>query len=62
MTDEIDVRVVVQAAREWAVKLDKNDAMAAADALSELSKLHTQYQGDALRREVEKLYRKYSGS
>lgn len=62
MAGEVDAHQVVQAAREWAGRSDRDPVMVAADVLWVINKLHRRYNEKAYRRELTKLYRMYCDS
>jgi hypothetical protein len=62
MVDRINEELVVQAAREWAARSNKNDAIAAANAQETIAALKTKLTGEEYDRALERLYREYDES
>jgi hypothetical protein len=58
----INEELVVQAAREWAARLNKNDAIAAANARETIDALKAKLTGEEYDRALERLYRDYDES
>ncbi|WP_415769285.1 hypothetical protein [Pseudomonas sp. LB3P38] len=62
MIERIHEDLVIQAAREWAARANKNDVAAAANALDEISALKAKLTGDEYDQAIERLYREYDES
>jgi hypothetical protein len=62
MVDRINEELVVQAAREWAARSNKNDAIAAANAQETIDALKAKLMGEEYDRALERLYREYDES
>lgn len=62
MVDRINEELVVQAAREWAARSNKNDAIAAANAQETIDALKAKLTGEEYDRALERLYREYDES
>ena len=62
MVDRINEELVVQAAREWAARSNKNDAIAAANAQETIDALKAKLTGEEYARALERLYREYDES
>jgi hypothetical protein len=62
MIERINEELVVQAAREWAARSNKNDAIAAANAQDTINALKAKLTGEEYDRALERLYREYDES
>jgi hypothetical protein len=62
MIERINEELVVQAAREWAARSNKNDAIAAANAQDTINTLKAKLTGEEYDRALERLYREYDES
>ncbi|MNG38278.1 hypothetical protein D3C84_1259170 [compost metagenome] len=62
MVDRINEELVVQAAREWAARSNKNDAIAAANAQETIDALKAKLTGEEYDRALERLYLEYDES
>jgi hypothetical protein len=60
MVDRINEELVVQAAREWAARSNKNDAIAAANAQETIDALKAKLTGEEYDRALGRLYREYN--
>jgi hypothetical protein len=59
---ERSMELVVQAAREWAARSNKNDAIAATNAQETIAALKAKLTGEEYDRALESLYREYDES
>ena len=62
MIERINEELVVQAAREWAARSNKNDAIAATNAQETIAALRAKLTGEEYDRVIESLYREYDES
>jgi hypothetical protein len=62
MIVRINEELIVQAARERAARLNKNDAAAVADALDAIKALKAKVTGEEYDQALERLYREYDKS
>jgi len=60
MVDRINEELVVQAAREWAARSNKNDAIAAANAQETIDALKAKLTGEEYDQALGRLYREYN--
>ncbi|MGH8346997.1 MAG: hypothetical protein ACRES5_10590 [Pseudomonas sp.] len=62
MIERINEGLVIQAAREWAARTNKNDAITVANAQDAIIALKAKLTGEEYDRALERLYRKYNES
>jgi len=62
MIERVNEELVLQAAREWAARSNKNDAIAATNASDVINELKKKYIGEEYDRALERLYREYDES
>jgi hypothetical protein len=62
MIERINEELVVQAAREWPARSNKNDAIAATNAQETIASLKAKLTGKEYDRALESLYREYDES
>lgn len=62
MIERVNEKLVVQTAREWAARSNKNDATAVAHAQDTIMALKTKLTGEEYHRALERLYREYAES
>jgi hypothetical protein len=62
MIERVNEELVLQAAREWAARSNKNDAIAATNASDVINELKKKYTGEEYDQALVRLYREYDES